>query len=131
MDLTLHNGKCSICGTQLGPETGDPRSFKTMAEFLEAYRKQNDYFMDILCRAVTVEMTVQSEWSEAPFTSCLLEGPLQKGTDLIQGGCWNTSFGLMMAGSANVGDSLGVIDTLVFKEKKVSMDELMMALDAD
>lgn len=102
LDLTLHNGKCSMCGTQLGPETGDPRNFKTMDEFLEAYRKQNDYFMDILCRAVTVEMTVQSEWSEAPFTSCLLEGPLQKGVDLIQGGCWNTSFGLMMAGSANV-----------------------------
>ena len=131
LDLTLHNGKCSMCGTQLGPETGDPRNFKTMDEFLEAYRKQNDYFMDILCRAVTVEMTVQSGWSEAPFTSCLLEGPLQKGVDLIQGGCWNTSFGLMMAGSANVGDSLGVIDTLVYREKKVSMDELLTALDAD
>lgn len=131
LDLTLHNGKCSICGKQLGPETGDPRTFKTMDEFLAAYKAQNDYFMDILCRAVTVEMKVQAEWSEAPFTSCLLEGPLQKGTDLIQGGCWNTSFGLMLAGSANTGDSMAVIDTLVFKEKKFTMDQLIQALDAD
>ena len=29
------------------------------------------------------------------------------------------------------GVRLGVIDTLVFKEKKVSMDELMMAFDAE
>ncbi len=131
LDLTLHNGKCSICGTQLGPETGDPRNFKTMDEFMEAFRKQNDFFMDILCRAVTVEMKVQAEWSESPFTSCLLEGPLQKGTDLIKGGCWNTSFGLMITGSANTGDSLAVIDSLVYRNKKVTMDELMKALDAD
>jgi len=131
LDLTLHNGKCSVCGKQLGPETGDPRCFKTMDEFVSAYRAQNDYFMDILCRAVTVEMKVQAKWSEAPFTSCLLEGPLQKGTDLIQGGCWNTSFGLMLAGSANTGDSMSVIDTLVFKDKKYTMDELITALDAD
>ena len=64
---------------------------------MNAYRAQQDYFMDILCRAITVEMTVQSKWTESPFTSCLLEGPLQKGKDLIQGGCWNTSFGLMLA----------------------------------
>ena len=96
LDLTMHNGKCSICGEQIGPETGDPRNFKTMDEFLEDYRTQQNYFMDILCRAITVEMTVQSKWTESPFTSCLLDGPLQKGTDLIQGGCWNTSFGLML-----------------------------------
>ena len=131
LDLTLHNGQCSLCGTQLGPETGDPRSFKTMDELMAAFRKQNDYFMDILCRAITVEMKVQAEWSEAPFSSTLLEGPLQKGVDLIQGGCWNTSFGIMMAGSANTGDSMGVIDTLIFKEKKITWDQLMDALDAD
>ena len=129
LDLTLHNGKCSMCGEQLGPETGDPRDFKSMDEFMEAYRKQNDYFMNIMGKAVTTEMKVQEKWSEAPFTSCLLEGPMQKGKDLIQGGCWNTSFGLMLAGSANTGDSLAVIDTLVYNEKKVTMDELIQALD--
>ena len=131
LDLALHNGKCSICGEQIGPETGDPRTFTCMEDLIKAYRAQQDYFMDILCRAITVEMTVQSKWTEAPFTSCLLEGPLQKGTDLIQGGCWNTSFGLMLAGSANTGDSLGVIDTLVFREKRVTWDELMDAIDHD
>ena len=131
LDLTFHNGKCSICGKQLGPETGDPRTFKTMDEFMAAYKKQNDYFMNILCKAVTVEMNVQAKWSEAPFTSCLLEGPLQKGVDLIKGGCWNTSFGLMLTGSANVGDSLAVLDTLVYKEKKYTMDEMLKAIDAD
>ena len=131
LDLTMHNGKCSICGEQIGPETGDPRNFKTMDEFLDAYRTQQNYFMDILCRAITVEMNVQAKWTESPFTSCLLEGPLQKGTDLIQGGCWNTSFGLMLAGSANTGDSMGVIDTLIYKEKRLTWDQLLEALDHD
>ena len=131
LDLTLHNGRCSICGEQLGPETGDPRDFKTMDEFLAAYRIQNDYFMDILCRAIKVEMSVQAEWNEAPFTSCLLEGPLQKGTDLIRGGCWSNSFGLMLAGSANTGDAMAVIDSLIYRDRKVTWDEMLAALDAD
>ena len=131
LDLTLHNGKCSCCGAQLGPQTGDPRDFETMDDFMGAFRKQNDFFMDVLCRAITVEMEVQSEFSEAPFTSCLLEGPLQKGVDLIQGGCWNTSYGLMMSGSANTGDSLAVIDKLIYQDKKVTWDEMLTAIDAD
>ncbi len=131
LDLTLHNGKCSLCGEQLGPKTGDPRDFKTMDEFVNAYRTQQNYFMDILCRAITVEMSVQMKWTESPFTSCLLDGPLQKGVDLIRGGCWFTSFGLMLAGSANTGDSMAVLDTLVFRDKRVTMAELIDALDHD
>ena len=37
----------------------------------------------------------------------------------------------MLAGSANTGDSLGVIDTLIYKEKKITWDELLEALDHD
>lgn len=37
----------------------------------------------------------------------------------------------MLAGSANVGDSLAVLDTLVYKEKKYTMDEMLAAIDAD
>ena len=37
----------------------------------------------------------------------------------------------MLTGSANVGDSLSVLDTLVYKEKKYTMDEMLAAIDAD
>ena len=131
LDLTIHNGRCSCCGKQIGPVTGEVKDMKSMDEFLAAFRKQNDFFMDILCRAITVEMEVQADYSEAPFTSCLLEGPMQKGVDMIRGGCWNTSFGLMMEGTANVGDSLAVIDKLIYTDKSVSWDEMVKALDAD
>ena len=30
LELVLHNGKCSICGRQIGPLTGDPRTFVSM-----------------------------------------------------------------------------------------------------
>ena len=35
----------------------------------------------------------------------------------------------MLTGSANVGDSLAVLDTLVYKEKKYTMDEMLAAID--
>ena len=64
-----------------------------------------------------------------PFGSSLLEGPIETGRDMIEGGCWYTGFGVLVSGSANVGDSLGVIDTLIYKEKRITWDQLIEALE--
>lgn len=128
LELTIHNGKCACCGRQIGPMTGDPRTFESMEQFKEAFREQAFHWARIMCKAVTTEMEVQAKWNMAPFASSLIEGPLQKGKDLIQGGAEYTSFGLMIGGSANTGDSLAVIDQLIYREKKVTWDEMIEAL---
>ena len=30
MELVVNNGKCAICGKQIGPLTGDPRTFESI-----------------------------------------------------------------------------------------------------
>ena len=128
LDLTIHNGKCSVCGQQIGPKTGDVHDFKTFDDFKEAFRKQTFYWMEHLVRGVKFQMDIQSKWTYSPFGSCLLEGPIETGRDMIEGGCWYTGFGVLVSGAANVGDSLGVIDTLIYNKKAVSWDELIAAL---
>lgn len=128
LDLTIHNGKCSVCGKQIGPETGDVHDFKTFADFQEAFRRQTFYWMEHLVRGVKFQMDIQSQWTYSPFGSCLLEGPIETGRDMIEGGCWYTGFGVLVSGAANVGDSLGVIDTLIYREKKIGWDDLTAAL---
>ena len=60
----------------------------------------------------------------APFSSSLSEGPLQKGIDITQGGSWYTTYALFLAGVADTADSLGVIDRLIYRDKKFTWDEL-------
>ena len=131
VELVINNGKCAICGKQIGPLTGDPSTFESMAAFKQAFREQVFYWMRYLCLGDKTQMEGQAKLMKEPFTSCLLEGPLQKGLDLIDGGAWYTNFGIELGGAADAGDSLGVIDKLIFRDNKITWDNLREALKAN
>jgi formate C-acetyltransferase len=131
MELVLNNGKCAVCGKQIGPLTGDPRTFESIEGVRKAFRTQVFYWMTYLAKGAKTLKETQSAWYPAPFSSSLAEGPLQKGIDITQGGAWFTNYGFFLAGLADTADSLGVIDRLIFREKKVTWDELSKALKAN
>lgn len=131
LDLTLHNGVCSYCGKQMGPATGDPRKFESIESLKIAFREQVFFWFEHLARAVAVEMDAQAERMPLPYTSTLLEGPIQKGLDVMEGGAWKTAYGCLVIGVINTGDSLAAIDTLIYKDKKLTWDQLLKAIDAN
>ncbi|MGA9696424.1 MAG: pyruvate formate lyase family protein, partial [Dehalococcoidales bacterium] len=131
MELVLNNGKCAVCGKQIGPLTGDPRTFESIEGVRKAFRTQVFYWMTYLAKGAKTLKETQSAWYPAPFSSSLAEGPLQKGIDITRGGAWFTNYGFFLAGLADTADSLGVIDRLIFREKKVTWDELSKALKAN
>ena len=131
MELVVTNGKCAVCGKQIGPLTGDPRTFESIEGVRKAFREQVFYWMTYLAKGAKTLKETQSAWYPAPFSSSLAEGPLQKGIDITQGGAWFTNYGFFLAGLADTADSLGVIDRLIFREKKVTWDELSKALKAN
>jgi formate C-acetyltransferase len=99
-----------------------------MEAIQQAFREQIFYWIKYLAKAAKVEMDIQYDRMMAPFCSSLLEGPLQKGADLIQGGTWYTTFGIWLGGLADSADSLGIIDKLIYHDRKVTWDELLAAL---
>jgi pyruvate formate-lyase/glycerol dehydratase family glycyl radical enzyme len=131
LELVLHNGKCSVCGKQIGPQTGDPKSFESMAAVRQAYREQVFYWMKYLAKGIKVLKEIQASQLPAPFASTLAEGPLQKGTDIFSGGTWYTLYGLLLNGLANTADSLAVIDKLIYIDKKITWDQLLEAIRAN
>ncbi len=131
MELVVNNGKCAICGKQIGPLTGDPRTFESIEGVRRAFREQVFYWMTYLVKGAKELKENQSRWYPAPFSSSLCEGPMQKGIDITQGGAWHTNYGLFLAGLADAADSLGAIDRLIYREKKVNWDELTQALKAN
>jgi pyruvate formate-lyase/glycerol dehydratase family glycyl radical enzyme len=131
LELVLYNGKCSVCGKQIGPLTGDPVSFESIEAVRHAYREQVFYWMEHLARGIKTLKEIQSGRLPAPFASSLAEGPLKKGIDIFSGGTWYTLYGFLLNGLANTADSLTVIDKLIYRDKKVTWNQLIEALKAN
>jgi pyruvate formate-lyase/glycerol dehydratase family glycyl radical enzyme len=128
VELVVNNGKCAICGEQVGLLTGDPHTFQSMNGVKQAFEAQVANSMNYLFRALRYEMMGLSKFMQCPFSSALHEGPLQKGLDVIEGGAWWTKYGVLVGGLADAADSLTTIDKLIFRDKKVTWDQLLQAL---
>ena len=63
--------------------------------------------------------------------SAMMEGCMEKGRDVIQGGATYNSSGATMIGLADVVDSLTAIEEFVFNRKKITPAELNEALEND
>ncbi|MFC1933721.1 glycyl radical protein [Chloroflexota bacterium] len=131
IELVMNNGKCALCGKQIGPLTGDPRTFESMEGVRKAFREQVFYWMKYNAKGAKMIQENRAQRFLAPFSSTLVEGPLQKGLDVIQGGAWYNTYGLWLSGLADTADSLTVIDRLIYRDRKVTWDELIEATMAN
>jgi formate C-acetyltransferase len=91
LELVMNNGKCVLCGKQIGPLTGDPHTFESMQAVRQAFRKQVFYWMKYNAKGVKLIEENRARLCMTPFSSSIMEGPLQKGLDVVQGGAWYTS----------------------------------------
>ncbi|MBI4333875.1 MAG: hypothetical protein HY673_21645, partial [Chloroflexi bacterium] len=132
IDLALHDGVASKTGKRLGIHTGDPRQFTTFDQFYDAFKKQYEYVTRRLCWHDRLVDRVTAEMHRHPLASALLPGCLEKGRDFVAGGlphydCWMKKD----RGFIPAADSLMAIKKLVYDDKRVSMGELLEALDAN
>jgi formate C-acetyltransferase len=67
-----------------------------------------------------------------PYLSLLVEGCLESGKDLVNGGArYNVGPGWIVVGAADCANGLAAIKKNVFEEKNITMDQLIKALDDD
>ncbi len=131
LELALNDGHGRLFTDQLGLPTGDPRRFTSIDDVLDAYRQQVAYLVGLLVGALNVLAEVHGRFKPKPFISATTGDCLARGLDLTWGGARYDATGVQGIGSATVGDSLAALDALVFREGRVTMDELLAALDAD
>lgn len=102
--------------------------YESFEEFQEAFKEEMQYLLDWnMSYANTFEM-VYSHYFPCIAASTLMEGCMEKGLDVTEGGAKYNRIGLTAIGTANVGDSLMAIKKLCFDDKTVSTRELYDAL---
>ena len=130
LEITLHDGVDPCTGRQLGPHTGDPRSFATFDELFGAWETQIRHFVEIKLRGNALIEQLYAREMPAPFLSLITSDCIERGLDYNAGGArYNTSY-IQGVGIGTLTDSLAALRTQVFEQHAVTMDELLRALDS-
>lgn len=128
LETTLNRGFDPRTGEKIGIDTGDPSTFKNFGEFLNAYRKQLEHFVNIKIKGSNIIERIYANHLPVPFLSILIDDCIKKGKDYNDGGArYNTSY-IMPVGLGTLTDCMSAIKFHVFDQKKVSFNELMEAL---
>lgn len=131
LDLTLHRGVSQITGKKVGIDVGDPRDFKTFKDLYEAFKKQYKYVVNRVLWLGTLAQSVEPKYLRFPFNSCITgPGCMEKGQDILITDD-DHSYGISDRAIVDTADSLTAVKKLVFDEKKLTMDELINAIDAN
>ncbi|MEK7399374.1 MAG: pyruvate formate lyase family protein [Candidatus Poribacteria bacterium] len=131
LELALHDGFDPNNKHQVGLHTGDPKGFNSFDQIWQAYIAQVEYFSKRLTEASNIVQKAHAETSPNLFRSLFIEGCIEKGLNFKAGGPKYNHGQILTQGIANTADSLAVIKKLVFEEKRISIDELLDAIDND
>lgn len=129
LELVLHNGVDPRTGEQLGPQTGDPTAFQSTQELMDALKIQMHHFWDLIQKGFNRVIPYHATRLPAIFASDVIEGCIRKGVSIQKGGAEHTYSGIFPVGAGSLADSVAAIDQLVFKEKAITMEQLIAALD--
>ena len=128
LEITLYNGYDPYTDKNIGIKTGNPEEFKNFNEFLDAYKKQLNYFIEIKIKGNNIIENLYRRYMPVPFLSSVIDDCIDKGRDYNSGGArYNTNY-VQGVGIGNVADSLSAIKYNIFDKKRFKMNELISAM---
>ena len=131
VELALNDGRDAASGAQLGPRTGDPRTFDTYEQFENAVKIQLQHLVRWIIRVNNLADAGRARWEPVPYLSGLVGGCLESGRDANAGGARHSFLTVEGVALATAADSLAAVKKLLYEERRVTWDELLAALQAN
>lgn len=125
LEITLNNGVDPVSKKQIGLQTGDVRTFTSMDQLTGAFRAQLHYFAQAWLNVFARVISCHAYLLPTLTASCFTQGCIDKGKYLQQGAAPHSFSVCAVTSPANVADSLAAIDVCVFRDKYMTMSELM------
>jgi pyruvate formate-lyase/glycerol dehydratase family glycyl radical enzyme len=129
LEITLNNGR--VGSKQLGPVTGELTQYTCIDDFYTAFKKQMVHFVHQLVEACNSVDIAHGERCPLPFLSALVDDCIGRGKSLQDGGAIYNFTGPQAFGVADTGDSVYAIQKQVFEDRRMTLQELKGALDAN
>lgn len=134
LEMTLYNGRMKMYGDELlGIETGDARQFTSWDEFWNAYLTQQTNLLKHAFIQQHIIINLRARHFATPLSSALHDLCMENMVDLhqpkIPGGIDLGYFECI--GYGTVVDSLAAIKKRVFEDKKLTMSQVIEALECN
>ena len=129
LELVLHNGKDPATGKLVGLQTGKPEDFTCKEDIINASKKQIMFLYDKIIEGFNILQVQHMLRIPVIFASLVMDGCIENGKSVQEGGTKHNSAGLFSTGTANLADSIVAIEQIVFKDHILTMSELVKILD--
>lgn len=131
-EITINNGLDPLTKTQVGPQTGDIRSFTCIQQLMDAYETQQAFFVNKFVLLYNRIISCHAHALPTITGSCFTQSCIERGKVLQRKGAKHRYSAVAIAGGvANVADSMAAIQECVFNKKYLTMQELMGLLDTN
>ncbi len=131
LELALHDGVDPVSGERAGVPCGKAESFDTFDKLKEAVLKEMLFLTDVCARIVRDFEAYYMEMNPSPLFSATMAECVEKGMDAYAGGAKYNNSSLYLYGTATLADSLAMIDTLVYRSREMTLQELVGILDSN
>jgi pyruvate formate-lyase/glycerol dehydratase family glycyl radical enzyme len=132
VQLALDDGISWQDGRRLGAPTGPTESIESFDALKDAVKAQLSHFIEHIARANMIIQVGHSLYLPKPFSSALVEGCVESGRDMADGGAkYNAGPAFIGTGIADLADSLTAVRHLVFEDHELTLPELADVLRAD
>jgi len=131
LEFTIFNGLDIVTGEQQRFTTGEAESFADFASFMEAFKKQLDYYLSLHVACDNVMDMAHGRLAPTVLQATVVQGCQDKGKTTMEGGARFNTTTINAVGIANVADSLAAIRQVVYEEKRVTWGQLKAALKAN
>ena len=127
----INNGINPQNNQQGGLQTGYLYEKETFGQVQDAFKAQLEYFMDWHFSVNNIMEHVGFSLMPVPMASATMDGCMENGRDMMQGGAKYNSTGTAILGIGSVVDSLSAIKYMVFDKKLCTAKALFDAVLAD
>jgi choline trimethylamine-lyase len=131
LEWALNRGVARFDGSQQGPDPGEPREFATFEDVWQAFEVQLGVMVERVVRGVIERVDDRAGIAPVPLLSALTDGAIEQRRDLTAGGAKFRTYGMLAEGASHAIDSLSAIKRIVFDEGKVTIRELIDAINDD
>ncbi len=128
LELALYGGEDPVTGLVSNPSEKNLSNFKNIEEVKDAWKRQIDFYVRQRVIRDNIQDTVWKEMAPVPLIDSLVEGCIERGKGIKDGGAIYDFTGGQTGNIANVANSLVAIKQLVFEQKKFTGKELLDAL---
>ncbi|MDR0817975.1 MAG: hypothetical protein LBN43_00155 [Oscillospiraceae bacterium] len=130
MQLVINGGVNPMSGVMALP-CKKLYEYDNFDEIKDTFVKEMQYLMDWTVSFASMYELAYSQNFPCVVASTMMEGCMESGKDVTEGGAKYNRTGLTACGTANVGDSLMAIKKLCFDDKTVTLKELYDAVHAN